>query len=384
MLPPWRRTTDPDPDAPRLYPWSRFSQPSPAPTRRARAQRIPADGVPITVRMVDAMVAKALGRPPTELETPFYENATFARFALALLAGQNLDRGVSLDHAVDAALAATTSDFPLALGNIFDNLLLAFYGVAQPTYRKIAAMVPFQDFRQTHAVRVAEFPALLQTGESAEVKFGVMSENQELLSLVTYGRICSFSRVLLINDDLGAFRRLAESAASRILEFEGATFFPACFGSNGLGATLASDGVAVFNSAHANIGATGALSLTTLGSASGLLQAQTTADGSKLNLEVATLLVSPASRRLAESVIPLPSVGKIAVVSDANLSGTRFYVAADPGACPCFVYGGLRGAPSPIVTSRRDFLTDGVSFKVLLDFGCGAIDYRGGVTGAGA
>jgi len=63
-------------------------------------------------------------------------------------------------------------------------------------------------------------------------------------------------------------------------------------------------------------------------------------------------------------------------ISDANLTGTRFYVLASPAALPNYVYG-LVGDTGPRTEMRNGFNVDGIEFKV-------AIDFCGGVSGAGA
>jgi hypothetical protein len=223
-----------------------------------------------------------------------------------------------------------------------------------------------------------------------------MSENEELVTAATYGRIIGFSRQAIVNDDLGALENVASTAGQRLADFENALFFTTCIAPNsGMGPAL-KDTYYVFDSTHhKNATGSGALSNTLLASARSLLMQMTSLDGLKLNIVGRTVLVSPDSLSLAESLLVsqgyFPSTnagvnifaGKIEAVGDANLSGTRFYVLADPARVPCFVYGYLQGFNGPHVTTGVPFESDGINLKVSLDFGCGAIDYRGAATGAG-
>jgi hypothetical protein len=106
------------------------------------------------------------------------------------------------------------------------------------------------------------------------------------------------------------------------------------------------------------------------------------------------LLVSPASLTLAEqftsTIAPQvagsvnPFAGRLTPIGDANLSGARFYVLADPSRLPNYIYGFLGGQAGPRTEVRAGFEVDGIEFKLAIDFAVGAIDFRGGVTHAGA
>lgn len=347
-------------------------------------------------RMGDALAARIGRKAPPEEAREFAE-MSFVECAHECLSfygrHRNLHPRRNASEIVEMALH-TTSDFPLLLGNVMNKLLLPAYESAMPTYRQLAQRRTFNDFRPHRFLRSGDFPVPLQVNEHGEYKYGTMSENQETVTLVTYGRIIGFSRQSLVNDDLGAFEDLAMKAAIRTADFENATFFSTCItAAAGLGPNL-SDGNSVFHAAHANLTGAGALDVTRLGEARQYMMAQTSLDGIKLNIPASILLVSPASLTLAEqltsSIQPQvatnvnPFAGRLTPVGDANLTGTRFYVLADPMRLANYVYGSLGGQMGPRTEARQGFEIDGVEFKLSLDFAVGAIDYRGAVTGAGA
>ena len=70
-------------------------------------------------------------------------------------------------------------------------------------------------------------------------------------------------------------------------------------------------------------------------------------------------------------------------IADANLTGKRVYILADPNRLAQYVYGGLGGTIGPRTETRAGFEIDGVEFKMSLDFAVGPIDFRGGVTAKG-
>ena len=139
--------------------------------------------------------------------------------------------------------------------------------------------------------------------------------------------------------------------------------------------------------------ATGALSLTTLGSARSLLKGMKSADGVRLNTEARYLLCSPDSQSLAEQLVATlwpagaaaadPFASKITVLADANLTGSRFYLIGDVEKVTNFVWGYLANEDGPILTARRGFEVDGIEMKLRVDYGCAPVDTRGCVTCAG-
>jgi hypothetical protein len=351
-------------------------------------------------QMSAALAARATRKEIPESARAFAHHS-FVEMALECLTFRNLHRG--LDRRADAGRIVelamhSTSDFPLLLANTLNKMVLPAYQQAAPTYRQLAAQKTFNDFRAHNFIRVGDFPVPLLMGENGEYQSGTLSESNEQVTCFTYGRMLTLSRQMLINDDANGFGDLATAAGRRTADFENATFFTNVINvASGLGQTMSASngGVAVYNAAHNNLTGAGALSNTLLGSARALLMAQTSLDGLKLNTPAAILLVSPTNLTLAETLLAqiVPNIassvnifaGRIRPVGDANLgTGTRFYVLADPGTLANYVYGFLGGVEGPRTALRDGWRSDGIEFKLSLDFGCGTIDFRGGVTGAGA
>ncbi len=346
-------------------------------------------------------MALALSSRARRVEVPEsarqYAKHSFAELALEVLGwyGEGRGKHARLDAPEVIALALhSTSDFPLLLLNALNKTLMPAYEQATPSYRRIASLRQFSDFRPHHFAKAGDFPVPLEVQENGEFKYGTMGEAKEIVTAVTYGRILGLSRQMMINDDLSAFADLAAKAGRRVADFENATFYSICIlAASGLGPTMVEGAVAVFNAAHNNLTGAGALSNTLLGSAWALMQQQTSIDGLKLNVLPSILLTSPASGVLAKTLLKEinatqasninPFAGEMMPISDANLTGTRFYVFASPDALPNYVYGFVGGS-GPRTEVRNGFNVDGIEFKLALDFGCGAIDFRGGVTGAGA
>lgn len=347
-------------------------------------------------RMTEALFARAAkGTCPEPAEK--YREYSLAECAFEILEVRGETRGRRLDplrRAEDVIkLAMATTDFPGLLANVLNKTLLPAYEAATPSYRAIAAQRDFADYRPHRFVRVGDFPETKLIGEGGEVTEGAIGESTETVTALKYGRILNLLWEVLVNDDLGAFSDFGGLVARRIVDRENALFYATCIAAAaGMGPSLA-DGVAVHNAAHANLTGAGALANSLLESAYALLMAQTSIDGIKLNVPPKYLLTSVTSwglgRRLLTPTNPTQAseintfAGIIDSLADANITGTRFYVFADPANLPNFIYGTVSGA-GPRFEVRQGFEIEGVQVKAVHDFGCGAIDYRGSVSGAGA
>ena len=72
-------------------------------------------------------------------------------------------------------------------------------------------------------------------------------------------------------------------------------------------------------------------------------------------------------------------------ISDANLTGNRWYLFADPASAPVYVYGYVNGQTAPQVRVHQYVPgTDGLAIEVVHDFAVGAVDHRGGYFNPGA
>jgi hypothetical protein len=66
-----------------------------------------------------------------------------------------------------------------------------------------------------------------------------------------------------------------------------------------------------------------------------------------------------------------------------TVSTTRRYIFADPGIAPTFELAYVDGQAQPFMDQQQGFDFDGVRWKVRMDYGIAAIDFRGAVTNAG-
>lgn len=311
---------------------------------------------------------------------------------LAAVRGEKLsrNRAVAADQLFTRS-SHSTSDFPLLLENAVNKSMLPNYQNAAPTYRSWCSQRSFNDFRPHKFLRIGDFPSLSEIGaEGGEPRFGTVSENRETVTPKEYGTGISISRRALINDDLGALQNFTGMIGVRVASDENAMMY-SLLASN---PTLA-DSVALFHSSHGNLAASGsALSVDSVGAAVQAMRLQTSLDGIRLNVAPRYLVVGPANelkaRQILASIIANqtsnvnPWSGMLELIVDANITGNAWHAFADPALFPAFVYGYVAGTSGPVVRTEIDFHTRAFKIAVGLDFGYGAIDYRGAYKNAGA
>lgn len=290
----------------------------------------------------------------------------------------------------------STSDFPLLLSSALNKVLLSDYAQVPPTYQTFMGRRTFNDFKAHSFLRVGDFPALSALSEGGQITLGTMSEGREQITLATYAKGLRVTRQMLVNDDLGAFSDFTNMIGRRIVDFENTTAFSVVTTASGAGPNLA-DGNAVFTTTRGNRAASGAaIDVTTLSAARQALRGRTSLDGLKLNLAPRYLLTGPAYETIAwqyssaqytpaQASNTNPFNGVYTPIVDANITGNNWYLFADPGVAPVYIYGFLAGAEGPQTRTYNPDASDGaVAIDVWLDFACGAIDWRGGQFNPGA
>ena len=311
-------------------------------------------------------------------------------------------RGIETLGLSDAAIIEralhSTSDFPLLLGDVANKVLRAMLAAAPAAIKQICRQTTIPDFRNRYSLQIGEAPTLEKVNELGEFKSGTIAEGRESYKLDTYGRIFGISRQALVNDNLGAFSNIGRLFASAAAQFEAQFIVDLATANNGLGPVM-SDNKKLFDAAHGNLAASGgAISDTTLAAARLALRSQKGLDG-KTPLDIAAkFLVVPAAlettaEKYLASIYPAqaanvnPFAGKLTLIVDPRLdakSATRWYVAADPMLLPTIEYAYLSGQEGVQVETRAGFEVDGIQIRARLDFGAGALDFRGIYANPGA
>jgi ATP-dependent protease ClpP protease subunit len=304
---------------------------------------------------------------------------------------------------VASAFTQTTSDFTTVLENTMHKVLQAAYAGQPDTWSRFCSRGSVTDFRAHNRYRMGTIGNLDTVLESGEFKYKAITDAEKAsITATTKGNIINISRQAIVNDDLNAFVGLSAMlgrAAKRTIE---AAVYTQITTASGLGPTYSVDSVALYNSAHGNIAATGAISATVFDSMRNLMALQMDKDSNDyLDLRPAFLLVPTsyggAARVINDSQYDPDTVANKSwmkpnlvrgmfreIIDTPRLTGTRVYAFADPSVCPTYEVAFLDGNDTPFLDAQQGFTVDGAQYKVRLDFGVALVEYKGTVTAAGA
>ena len=343
--------------------------------------------------VTDAAARAALASNP-------YRGDKLLDMAKASLARAGIStQGKSQMDVVAAAFTQGTSDFPVLLENTMNKALQMAYAKAALTWSRFCATGTVSDFRASNRYRTGSFGSLDAVNELGEFTNKSIPDGEKgSITASTKGNIINLSRQAIINDDLGAFVGLSNMlgrAAARTVE---ADVYALLALNSGLGPVMG-DGSTLFHANHGNIGAAAAISMASIDLDRVLMASQL--DVSKndyLDLRPAVLLVpiglGGTARSINDAQYDPDTANKLQrpnfvnglyrdIVDTPRLSGTRRYSFADATEAPVLEVAFLDGAQDPYLEVKDGFDVDGAQYKVRLDYGVAAVDYRGATTNAG-
>ena len=308
--------------------------------------------------------------------------------------------GMTPMEVVAAAFTQGTSDFPVLLENAMHKTLQAAYATAALTWNRFCATGSVSDFRAHNRYRTGSFGSLDAVNELGEfVNKSIPDGEKASITAGTKGNIINLSRTAIINDDLGAFVGLSNMlgrAAARTVE---ADVYALLALNSGAGPTMG-DGKALFHADHGNITTGAAITMAALDLDRVAMASQKDVSGNDyLDLRPAVLLVpiglGGTARSINDAQYDPDTANKLQkpnivnglfrdIVDTPRMTGTRRYLFADPSEAPVLEVAFLDGNQNPYLELQNGFDVDGARYKVRLDYGVAAVDYRGAVTNAGA
>jgi ATP-dependent protease ClpP protease subunit len=336
------------------------------------------------------------------------ENALLARAGLAKAEGANPFRGYSLAELarasltragfksdgmdkktfIGAAFTHSTSDFPGLLANVANKSLLLGYEEAEETFQLWTRPGTLPDFRPGSRVDLNMFPSLRKVAEGAEYKYITVGERGAPVMLATYGELFSITRQAIINDDLDAFTRVPRMMGRAAIRTIGDLVYAILTANPNM-----QDGVPLFHASHGNLLTGAALSTASVDAMRSAMALQKQG-ASVLNMRMKHLLVPVALQGTANVVrdsefevgattrnntTPNSVRGTFDVISDARLdaaSSTAWYGAGGAQMHDTVEVNYLDGNDQPYLEQRQGWNVDGTEFKVRIDAGVSALDWK--------
>ena len=295
--------------------------------------------------------------------------------------------------------ALTTSDFPYLLAAVANKSLFEGWNTQEETWSQWCGTGQVSDFKQNKSVRVSESSDLEEIPEDTEYKYGKRTEAQETYQIATYGKIFAISRQTIINDDLNALTNIPQSHGEAAARKVGDVAYAVLTANAVMG-----DGVALFNATHSNIAVSGDIAppgISTLAAAILAMGTQKDLQGlRRLNIRPEFFIAPRALEGVSEvffksekfSDNSTPATDSTFASSRTNpYSGTYFkriyesrlddnspaywYLAAQKGKTVTVFF--LNGVQAPYMETKQGWTVDGVEYKVRIDVGAKALDWRG-------
>jgi phage major head subunit gpT-like protein len=306
---------------------------------------------------------------------------------MALVQAGQSDSGHGLDV---VGRALTVSDMPTILGNTANLSLMAGFEAAEETYPIWCdSSGSVSDFKTHTTARVGELGDLDEIPEGGEYKDHKPIEQSEQYKIATYGKIYPITRQAIINDDIGALtdipRQHGEACARKIGDIAYAVL---------LANAAMGDGKALFHASHNNLLAAAALGVDSMAAAIAAMKLQKDIGGKRrLNISPKFQL-APVSLEGKHTAFfssqyfvdgdvtatrenPYYKSTGIIRVFEARLdddSETAWYMLGAKGKTVKLFF--LNGVKKPYMETRQGFNVDGAEYKVRIDCGAKAMDWR--------
>lgn len=340
-------------------------------------------------RRADALAFRMAGGELPDASREFVNMSLRDMAADALTRAGESTRGLSADELFQRAAAHGTSDFPLLLSNAMGRVALDSYRAAESPLKALARQRTLPNFKESTSIRLGEMGRLEEMTEHGEFKATSRAEAGEKMALKTFGRAINVSRKLLIDDDLNMLGDMTAAIGAAAAQTE-ADELVATFTGN----PLLSDGTAVFATGRGNMAAAGAdITETSLDAARLAMRGVKGLDGKTIiGVTPKYLVIGPELETKAEKLLAAIYAAttddvqpiKLKLVVEPRITGTGWYVMADPAAVPSLQFAYLSSAQGVQIQRQEAWTTLGLQYRAFLDFGTGWADWRGAYFNEGA
>lgn len=341
---------------------------------------------------VRASVMNRAGHAQAEKDNP-YQGLTLRELARASLVDRGIGvSGMAATGVVGLAFTHSSSDFGNILMDVAHKSALLGWEEANETFDRWTRKGTLTDFKTAHRVGLGALNKLREVKPGAEYKYITVGDKGEEIALATYGELFSIDRQTIINDDMDMLTRIPQMMGGAARYTVGELVW-AVLTSN----AAMSDKKALFSADHKNL-VKQPLTIDGLDKARQAMLLQTN-DKRKLNIRPAFMLTPVALESKANQLIKSVSVpgadansgiinpiqNFVEVIADARLddnSAEEWYLTAAQGKDTIEV-AYLDGIDAPYLEQQQGFTVDGAAFKVRIDAGVAALDYRGMVKSTG-
>lgn len=278
------------------------------------------------------------------------------------------------------------------LSNLANKSLAANFLFTEQAWREIASIRTANDFKTMTTYRLTGAAKFEKVAPGGEIKHGTLGQLSYENRVDTYGKQIGIDRRDIRNDDLGAFsnvlKELARGAGDSLNEVFWETYL---------------DDASFYSSGNANLTQDTALAVLNTAGLDAMeikFRNQTKPDGTPFGISPAILLVGPAQKNTAltlmgsplliggSSTVPGTNVfnGRYKVVDSVYVGqtaigglSTNWWLLADPRNVSTIEVAFLDGIDSPVVeTSEFDFDRLGLSMRAYMDVGAAKTEFRAG------
>lgn len=295
------------------------------------------------------------------------------------------------------SVGQTASDFPLLLEGAIHRIVLNGFKLQPTTWEKFCKVGDVTDFRAWKRLVPGSIGVLDPVNEHGEyLNKSLPDAEANSISVKRHGNIVTVTPEVIVNDDLGLIRDAADNygrSGARTIE----RYVYLLLASN----PVLSDGIPLFHGSHGNLAAAGvAPSMAAIDAARIAMSMHILPGGEAddyLDIMPTIALVGSGALGTFTQILnaefdptqpgaQLPNIVRnlISTIVSTPRIGSAWYLFADPNVSPVIEVAFLNGQREPRVVEAEDFRTEGISWRITLPFGVGAIDYRGVYKNPGA
>lgn len=296
--------------------------------------------------------------------------------------GRSNARYMDDENLIRAALTGTGA-FPNIMATTVNKAVATAYQAAPTTFETFTSTGSMSDFKPTKSVRISEAGELVEIKENGEFKFDELTDTGVDKILLTYGRSFGFTRQAIINDDLGMLTKIPRSYAAAARR-----------GLNRLVYQVLSDSK-LYDAKKGNLGTASELTVEALSEGRRAMRVQKNIRNKEtlgiapkylivpaaLETKAYQLIHSMADPSQSNAAVVNPFASSLTIITDAELdaiSETAWYLAAEPGlGVDTIEVSYLNGKNTPTIESRVAWDTLGMEYRIYMDYGVQALDYKG-------